>query len=156
MIKMRETLHIDKMFIGLLGTVGTTFGIIGYILYFFKIYKFNLKKLLYFAVLFSGLTTFCYLYIPNQWTLLVYNILFGTIGAIIHLTILSHCAKITPKGNEGFTFAGIMSILNLGSMFSGYLGAFLYDKIGYNNLVIISALFTIVCVFFIPKLRVDG
>lgn len=153
MVKMREILQIDKMFIGLLGTVGTIFGLIGYVLYFFKIHKIALKPLLYVMVGISAILTLFYLYIPNQWVLLGYNIVFGTIGAIIHLIILSYCAKITPEGAEGFTFAGIMSILNGGAMGSSALGGYLYPIVGYNNLVIISAVMTLICLAFIPYLK---
>jgi len=153
MVKMREVLNIDKMFIGLLGTVGTIFGLIGYALYFFKVHKFELKGMLYLMVMVSAIMTLFYLYIPNQWVLLAYNIAFGTVGAIIHLIILSYCAKITPEGAEGFTFAGIMSVLNGGAMGSSALGGFLYSRVGYNNLVVISAVMTVLCLIFIPKLK---
>ena len=153
MVKMREVLHMDKMMIGFLGSVGTVFGLIGYALYFFKFYKFNLKKLLYFTVSFGAFSTLWYLYIPNQWWLLGYNVILGTVGAISHLVILAYVAKITPKGYEALVFAGLCSVLNLGSMGSGYIGGFLYDMIGFNWLVIISAIFTIGCLIFIPKLE---
>jgi len=154
MVKMREVLHIDKMFIGVLGTVGTVFGLIGYALYFFKVHKFDLKRMLYFMVIFSTIATLFYLYIPNQWVLLTYNIIFGTVGAILHLILLAYCAKITPAGAEGFTFAGITSVLNAGMMGSSALGGFLYSKIGYSNLVILSALMTLICILFIPHLKI--
>ena len=154
MVQMREHLHMDKMMIGFLGSVGTIFGLIGYLLYFFKFYKFNLKKLLYFTVGFGAFSTLWYLYIPNQWWLLVYNVILGTVGSISHLVILAYVAKITPKGYEALVFAGLCSVLNLGSMGSGYLGGFLYDIIGFNSLVIISALFTCGCLFFIPRLQI--
>lgn len=154
MVKMREVLHIDKMFIGVLGTIGTVFGLIGYALYFFKVHKFDLKRMLYLMVIFSTISTLFYLYIPNQWVLLTYNIIFGTAGAILHLILLAYCAKITPEGAEGFTFAVITSILNAGAMGGSVLGGFLYPKIGYNNLVIISALMTLICILFIPYLKI--
>ncbi len=153
MIHMRESMHINKMMIGVLGATGTVFGIIGYMLYFFKFYKFNLTKLLYFSVIFGIISTLCYLYIPNQWWLLGYSIVLGTVGAISHLVILAYVAKITPKGYEALVFAGICSILNLGTMGSGYIGGFLFDLIGFNWLVIVSALFTAICLVFIPKLK---
>lgn len=153
MVQMREVLHMDKMMIGILGTVGTAFGLLGYLLYFFKLYKCDLKKLLYFSVGFGAFSTLWYLHIPNQWWLLAYNIILGTIGAISHLIILAYVAKITPKGYEALVFAGLCSVLNLGSMGSGYIGGFLYDLVGFNTLVIISSLFTCCCLFFIPKLK---
>lgn len=153
MTQMREVLHMDKMMIGFLGSVGTVFGLIGYLLYFFKFYKYDMKKLLYFSVGFGAFSTLWYLWIPNQWWLLGYAIVLGTVGAISHLVILAYVAKITPKGYEALVFAGLCSVLNLGSMGSGYIGGFLYDSIGYNALVVISALFTLMCLFFIPKLQ---
>jgi MFS family permease len=154
MVQMREVLHMDKMMIGFLGSVGTVFGLIGYLLYFFKFYKSDMKKLLYFSVGFGAFSTLWYLWIPNQWWLLGYAIVLGTVGAISHLAILAYVAKITPKGYEALVFAGLCSVLNLGSMGSGYIGGFLYDSIGYNALVVISALFTLGCLFFIPKLQI--
>ena len=156
MVQMREVLNMDKMMIGILGSVGTVFGLGGYLLYFFKLHKYNLKKLLYFSVGFGAFSTLWYLWIPNQWWLLGYSIVLGTFGAIAHLVILAYVAKITPKGYEALVFAGLCSVLNLGSMGSGYLGGFLYDIIGYHKLVIISALFTCLCLFFIPKIGVDN
>jgi len=153
---------IDKMFIGFLGSVSTTFGLLGYALYFFKAHKFNLRRMLYFTVLFSASTTLCYLWIPSKWTLLTYNVMFGSIGAITHLIILAYSAKITPDGNEGFTFAIITSVLNLGAAGSGLLGGALYERfcmyfsqlMAYNILVVISAVFTFACLFFIPYLKI--
>jgi len=154
MVQMREVLHMDKMMIGFLGSVGTVFGLIGYLLYFFKFYKFDLKKLLYFSVGFGAFSTLWYLHIPNQWWLLGYNVILGTVGAISHLVILAYVAKLTPKGYEALVFAGLCSVLNLGSMGSGFIGGLLYDMVGYNALVIVSAVFTLLCLFFIPKLKI--
>jgi len=154
-VYMREVMGIDKMFIGVLGGIGTAFGMLGYLLYFFKIHKYNIKKLLYFSVLFSAFSSLWYLYLPNKWVLLGYSIILGTIGAISHLCILAYVAKITPKNHEGLVFAGICSVLNLGSMGSSYLGGILYDYVGYKPLVIITAIYTLVCLFFIPKLIIS-
>ena len=155
MVQMREVLHMDKMMIGFLGSVGTVFGLLGYLLYFFKLYKYDMKKLLYFSVGFGAFSTLWYLWIPNQWWILAYSVILGTVGAISHLAILAYVAKITPKGYEALVFAGICSVMNLGSMGSGYIGGFLYDFIGYNALVVISAIFTLMCLFFIPKLKLQ-
>lgn len=155
MVQMREVLHMDKMMIGFLGSVGTVFGLIGYLLYFFKLYKLDLTKLLYFSVIFGAFSTLWYLHIPNQWWLLGYNVILGTVGAISHLVILAYVAKITPKGYEALVFAGLCSVLNLGSMGSGYIGGFLYDSIGFNWLVIISSIFTLCCLFFVPHLKLE-
>jgi len=154
MFKMRDTLGFDKIFIGILGTTGSGFGILGAILYSRACKKFNLKKLLFWSTLISGLTTFCYLYYPNWMIAVVYSVLFGIVGMICHLVVLDYSAQITPKEAEGFTFAGICSVLNLAGMGSRVLGGFLYPRIGLNWLIIISALFTMTCLLFIPHLKI--
>jgi len=155
MFKMRDILGFDKIFIGLLSSASSGFGIIGAIIYYKICKKYNLKKLLYFATILTAMTTFCYLYYPNWIIALLYATLFGTFGMISHLIILDYCAKITPKEAEAFTFAGLCSILNLGSMGSTAFGGFLYPLIGLNWLIIISGSFTLLCLFFIPKLELE-
>ena len=115
-----------------------------------------MKKLLYFSVIFGGISTLWYLWIPNQWWLLAYSIILGTVGAVSHLVLLAYVAKTTPKGYEAIVFAMLCSVLNLGAMGSGYIGGLLYDMIGFNTLVIISAIFTFACLFFIPHLKLEG
>lgn len=156
MIKMREELHIDKMFIGFLGATGTVLGIIGYVLYYWKFHKFNMTKMLYFTVIFSAITNLFYLYIPNQWYLLLYNILFGTIGGITFLTILAFYAKITPNNAEGMIYALITSISNLCGHLSGVTGGIIFDYFGYNATVIVSTVTTLLCLFLIPKLNKES
>ena len=154
--KMRDVLHFNEIFIGLLGTTGAGFGILGAIIYSKICKKVNLKKLLKWSIIFSGITTFCFLYYPNWIVALIYAVLFGVFGMIAHLVVLDYAAKITPKEAEGFAFAGICSVLNLGGMLSGVVGGFLYPKIGLNWLIIISGLFTLLCLFFIPHLKIKG
>jgi len=153
MFKMRDVLHFDKIFIGLLGTTGSGFGILGAIIYWKICKKINLKKLLYWTTLFAGLTTFCYLYYPNWKVAIIYSIIFGIFSMICHLVVLDYAGRITPKEAEGFTFAGICSVLNLGTMGSVAIGGFLYPIIGLNWLIIISGLSTLICLGFIPFLK---
>ena len=153
--KMRDVLHFNELFIGLLGTTGAGFGILGAIIYGKICRKVPLKKLLTWSIIFSGATTFCFLYYPNWIIALVYAILFGIFGMISHLVVLDYSAKITPKEAEGFAFAGICSILNLSGMLSGVVGGFLYPIIGLNWLIIISGTFTLLCLFFIPHLKLE-
>jgi predicted MFS family arabinose efflux permease len=155
MFKMRDVLNFDKIFIGVLGSTGSAFGIIGAFLYYKLCKSFNLKKLLFWTTLLGALTTFCYLYYPNWQTALIYSIIFGTFGMLSQLVILDYAAQITPKEAEAFTFAGLCSIINLGSMGSAALGGFLYPKIGLDYLIIISGAFTLFCLFFIPHLKLN-
>lgn len=151
-IRMREIMGIEKIFLGYLGATGTVLGIIGYILYYWKGYKFNLRKMLYFTIIFSALTNLCYLYLPNKWAILTYNIAFGAIDGMCFLTVMAFIAKIVPVGYEGISYAIVTSINNLSARLGGIVGGIIYDSVGYNWNVVIASLTTLLCLIFVPYL----
>lgn len=151
--QMREVLHIDKMFIGYLAASGAVLCVVGYALYNKYFVKWNITTLLYWSIIFSAITNLFYLYIPNQWWLLGYNLAFGVFSGITMLAILSFYARITPALYEGFIYAIITSISNLSGQGSGVLGGFIFDHFGYNTNVIVATFATLLCLFLIPKLE---
>lgn len=155
MIKAREELMVGKMFLGYLGATGTVLGLVGYGLYYWKCHKYNIKKMLIFTILFTAITNLFYLYIPNQWYLLGYGILFGAFSGITFLTLLAFFAKITPNGYEGMIYAFITSLSNLCGRGGGFFGGIIYDHFGYNATVYISSIFTLFCLIFIPFLTLS-
>lgn len=154
MIKIRETLHIDKMFLGYLGAMGTVLGVIGYYIYYKWAYKFPMKKLIYFMIIFTAITNLFYLYIPNQWILLTYNLIFGAFGGITFMTLLAFFIKIIPKGGEGFFYALVTSVNNFAARGGNFFGGVIYDKTNYNTTVIISTIFTLFCLILVPLLKI--
>lgn len=154
-IKAREELMVGKMFLGYLGATGTVLGLVGYGLYYWKCHKYNIKKMLIFTILFTAITNLFYLYIPNQWYLLGYGILFGAFSGITFLTLLAFFAKITPNGYEGMIYAFITSLSNLCGRGGGFLGGIIYDHFGYSSTVWISSIFTLFCLIFIPFLTLS-
>ena len=152
MIKMREDMMIGKMFIGYLGATGTVLGIIGYLLYYWKAYKFPLRKMLYFTIVFSALANLCYLYLPNKWIILSYNLAFGAVDGICFLAVMAFIAKIVPTGYEGLFYAIVTSINNFSARLGGVAGGFIYDHWGYSINVIIASLTTLACLGFVPFL----
>ena len=156
MIKMRETMGIDKMFLGYMGATGTILGLVGYAIYYWKGYRIKMKKLLYFTVIFSALTNLCYLYIPNKWVIFGYNIAFGTFDGVCFLAILAFMAKIVPVGAEGLFYAVVTAINNFSGKLGGVVGCMVYDKYGYNVNVIVASVTTLLCILFIPLLQFKG
>jgi len=154
-IKMREELMIGKLFIGVLGATGTVLGLIGYALYYWKFHKCNMRKLLYFMVVFSALTNLFYLYLPNKWFIVGYNIAFGAFGGITFMTLLSYFANLVPKGSEGMIYAFITSLSNLCARAGSWIGGVIFDHWGYSTNVIISTILTLCCVFIIKHLTLD-
>ncbi len=156
MIKARETLHVDKMFLGYLGAMGTVLGVIGYFLYYKWAYKYPMKKLLYFMVIFSGITNLFYLYLPNKWFLVIYNILFGAFGGITFMTLLAFFVKIIPTGSEAFLYALVTSVSNFCARGGNFFGGVIFDRMGYSVTVIVSSVLTLLCVLFIPFLGIQN
>lgn len=156
MIKMREGLGIDKMFIGYLSATGTVLGLLGYIIYYWKCWKISMKKLLYFTVAFSGLTNLFYLWIPNKWIILSYNVIFGALGGICFLTLLAYMAQIVPVGAEGLFYALVTSVNNLAARLGSIVGGIIYDNFGYNINVVVASVTTLLCLFFIPYLKTEN
>lgn len=146
---------VSKMFLGYVSATGSVLGLIGYGLYYWKAHKFPMKKLLIFMIVFSAITNLFYLYIPNKEILIVYSILFGAFSGITFLTLLRFFTTLIPKGSEGMTYAIITSISNFSGRGSNLLGGLIYDNFGYETTVIVSTLLTLVCLFFIPKLKIE-
>ena len=156
MIKCREVLKVSKMFLGVLGALGTVLGVIGYLIYYKWVYKFNTKKMLYFMVVFSGLTNLFYLYLPNKWVLLSYNVLFGAFSGITFMILLAFFVRIIPTGFEAFFYALVTSISNFCARGGSFFGGLIYDKTNYETAVIVSSVLTLICVFFIPHLKLNN
>lgn len=155
-IQMREVIGVDKMFMGWLSATGTVLGLVGYALYYWKAHKFPMRKLLYFTVIFSAITNLFYLYIPNQWFIMAYSVMFGAFGGICFLTLLAYMAKIVPKGSEGLFYALVVSVNNLSAQLGSVFGGIVYDRAGYNINVIVSTVATLACLYFIPRLKLEN
>lgn len=155
MAQMREHMHVSKMFVGLLGSVGSVIGLFGYVLYYKFGSKFKLKNILYFSVLFTAITNMFYLYIPTQWHIMVYGIIFGCFSGFTFIGIMKFMIEIIPKGNEGMMYAFVAGLSNLCARGSGILSGIIYDKFDYSTNVVISSVLTLFCLFLIPKLQID-
>lgn len=146
----RDVFHWSERFIGQLGAIVSVMEIAGALLYFKYCQKIRLEKWLFGSVIFGGMVTLAYLvYTPI--TAIAYNILFAVIGMFIHLICMDFMARKSVKGLETTSFAILCSISNLASTASSMSGAFLLDRIGLNSLIIISALASFSCLFFIKK-----
>ena len=153
MIYARETLHVNKMFLGYLGATGEVLSIVGYLLYYRYCQKFDLFKMLQFMIIGTVITNLFYLYIPNQWFLLGYNIAFGAFNGMSFLILLNFFVQLVPKNSEGFFYACLTGISNLCGNGSGVLGGMVFDHFGYSATVIVASATTACCLFIIPFLK---
>jgi MFS family permease len=150
-----DTLHFSKPFLGDLESLSYASGLGGAALYFAFSKTFSLRHLLHFAIAAGVLSTLAYFGYVNHVAAIAIALLFGGVGMIIQLTFLDLAAKACPKQAEGTFFALLMSIYNGATQLSQNVGGRLYDMVGFNALILISAGFTALCWFLLPLVRVE-
>ncbi len=160
---MVDELKFSKVLIGTLGSISAIGSALGAIIFTSFLRKVNFKKLLIFSILIGGLGTFFSLiyllnFVKNNYNLAVGlsifdRIVFGALGMIAFLTMLTFAAQKTESLVAGSMFAFLTSIINLGSIGSSFLGGFLYDKVGLGPLIVISGLTSLAILIFVPFLK---
>jgi MFS family permease len=150
-----DTLHFSKTFLGDLESLTYASGLGGAALYFTFAQSIPLRCLLHCAIAAGVLATLAYFGYVNHASAVVIAVVFGGVGMIIQLTFLDLAAKACPKQAEGTFFALLMSIYNGGSQLSQNVGGRLYDLVGFNTLILISAGCTALCWFLLPLVRVE-
>jgi len=148
----RDSFMWSKMWIGVLGTISTVFGIAGSLLYFKFGHKINLKKWLFFSVFAGALTSLSYLYYTPV-SAVIYDVLYSLLGMFIFIMIMDFMARHSVKGLEATSFALLCSVNNLSGVASNLSGAFLLPLVGLKWLIILSALTSFLCLFLINKIE---
>ena len=174
--------QMGKMTLAYLSTLESGLGIIGCVAYWKYCRKVKIKNLLYLSIILGSIASICYLWISGIKSLVLMSVLFGPIFAFISLAYFDLVAKNCPNLAEGFVFAGFMSIMNVASSASSAMGGWMYEllekggawhewgwsltgwltkfgvsphMVGLRPLIIISTLFTLVTIIFIPMLKLD-
>jgi len=148
----RDTFKWGKIWIGMLGTISTVFGIIGSVLYYKFSEKINIKKWLYFSVFLGAVTSLSYLYY-TPFTAIVYDVVYSLMGMFIFLMVMDFMARHSTKGFEATSFALLCSISNLALVTSNLSGAFLLPRLGLKWLIILSSLTSFLCLPLIKKIE---
>ncbi len=158
-----DNLKFDKIFLGLVGSVGAASSALGAILYGKFSKRLNTRILVKFAIMVGVLTTLFYFiyFTPTvlqnlglaRFIYIASSAIFGIIGAVTFIVMLNAAAIAAPKYSEGTTFAALTSFWNIGLIGSDALGGFLFGRIGLEPLIIVSALFTAAAWLFLPYLK---
>ena len=148
----RDAFKWGKIWIGVLGTIGTIFEVSGAILYYKFSKKIKLWKWLYISVFLGAVTTLSYLYYTPK-TAVVYNILYSFIGMFIFLMVMDFMAQNTASGLEATSFALLCSVSNLAMTASNLSGAFLLPIVGLKWLIVLSSLTSFLCLPLIKKIK---
>ncbi len=150
-----DTLHFSKIFLGGLDSLTNLSGVGGAALYFAYSKSFPFRRLIHFAIAAGVTATLAYLGYVGHASAIALALAFGGVGMFIQLTFLDLAAKACPKQAEATFFALLMSVYNGGVQLSQITGGWLYDRVGFSHLVVISAAFTAAAWLLLPFLKVE-
>jgi len=148
-----DRLGFSKLFLGTLDSLLYASGIVGAALYFAFSKSVSFKNLIHFAIGAGVAATLAYLAYRGEVSAVVLSLLFGAVGMIIQLTFLDLAARACPKQAEATFFAFLTSIYNGAVQLSQITGGWLYDRVGFERLILISAGFTAFCWLLVPLLK---
>ncbi|HSB70700.1 MAG TPA: MFS transporter [Candidatus Methylomirabilis sp.] len=151
-----DTLGFSKIFLGTLDSLGSAAAILGAAV-FGRIYRrLPMRPLLNLSVAVGVISTLAYLGLVGRWSAAALTIGTGAISMIATLATFDLAARSCPDRAEGTFFAALMSIANIGTAGSAFVGGKLYEWFGLNPLILVSSLATAACWLVVPWIRLDG
>ena len=150
-----DALGFSQTFIGVLASLGAAASIAGAALYARLARAFPLKRLIVWSIGAASVSTLAYLLYRGRVSAVVITLVFGAVAMTTQLAFLDLAAKACPRHAEATFFALLMSIYNLGTRSSEWVGANLYDRVGYTPLVLISTVFTAAAWILVPVVPID-
>src|SRR5215510_322512 len=150
-----DTLGFSQQFIGRLAALGSVTGVVGAVLYAPLSRRVSLKSLMHISIALGTLSSLSYLFFRDAASAVIIAVVFGAIGMIFNLAFLDLAARSCPARVEATFFAALMSVLNAGTKLSENVGARLYEAVGYERLVWISAAMTALTWLLMPLVKFD-
>jgi predicted MFS family arabinose efflux permease len=153
---MTDSLKFSQAYIGILGSIAAAGWIVAALLYRWVFERLTLKQMLNLSIALGTLTTAGYLLLSNEFSAAIINFCAGFSAMLATVATLTLAADYCPPRAEGFSFAVLMSIINLANTLADNAGSFLYSHVFDNRLaplVIISAAFTAFAFVLVPLLR---
>jgi predicted MFS family arabinose efflux permease len=150
-----DRLGVSKIFLGTLGSLGSAAAILGATIFGKLCQRLPMRRLLNLSVAIGVASTFAYWGLVGRWSAIALTIGTGAISMIASLATFDLAARSCPDKAEGTFFAALMSIANLGTAGSAFVGGRLYDWLGLKPLILVSGLMTAACWLIVPLIRFD-
>ncbi|MEH2467592.1 MFS transporter [Nostoc sp.] len=152
----KDALKFDAQFIGILGTFEALTNGLGALVFGIFAFRISRQLLLNLAIGLTSVSTLGLLFIHNTQSAILVSLFFGFSSMIAMLGVLEIAARSCSVGVEAATYALLMSVYNLVKQPGPILGGYLYSwGVPVYILVIISAVFTMLCWLLIPLLKLD-
>jgi MFS family permease len=153
---MTDDLKFSQAYIGILGSISAAGWVVGALLYRPLFGELLSRQLLYLSIALGSLTTAAYVFLYNEASAAILSFCGGFAAMLATVASVTLAADYCPPRSEGFTFAVMMSIINLATSSANNIGSYLYDNFFRNNLVpliLVSAGFTAFAFVLVPLLR---
>jgi MFS family permease len=153
---MTDSLRFSQGYIGLLGSITAAGWIVGALLYRRLFHDLSSKRLLYLSIACGTLTTAAYLLLGNEISAALLSFGSGFAAMLATVATVTLAADYCPERSEGFSFAVMMSIINLSTASANNVGAFLFEHLFHGRLmplVLVSAAATAFAFVLVPLLN---
>jgi MFS family permease len=151
-----DVLKFSQQFIGRLLALTSLGAVAGALLYAPLSRRLPLRPLINISIGATVLATLAYLRYRDPVSAAIIDTGYGVVYMVTQLAFLDLAAKACPRRVEATFFALLMSVYNGGSQGSQVVGGYLYDWIGYDRLVVISAVTTALVWLLVPLVGIEG
>jgi BT1 family len=151
--ELTDTLKFSQGFIGSLSAINALGWIAGGLLYRALLWRLPIRTLLNLSLILGIVTTLGYLGLAGPISAVAIYFCFGVANMVANVATLTLAAAVCPKHAEGFTFAALMSVINLAGSLSDPIGSLLYEHVFANHLaplIVVSAAFTAFVLVLVP------
>ena len=151
-----DRLGFGQQFIGRLGALQALGSVVGALTYAPLSRRWPLRRSIVVSIGLSTVGVLAYLLYRGPASAVVIDFAYGWVYMVTTLAFLDLAAKACPPHVEGTFFALLMSVYNAGMQFSQWSGGHLYDRVGFEPLVLISAASTALAWLLVPLVRIDA
>jgi len=153
---MTDSLKFSQIYIGILGSIASAGWVVGALLYRRLFGDLSSKRLLQLSIALGTVTTAAYLLLSNELSAAILGLCSGFSAMLATVATVTLAADYCPQRSEGFSFAVMMSIINLATASADIVGSFLFQHFFHNRLaplILVSAAFTAFAFVLVPLLH---
>jgi MFS family permease len=153
---MTDSLKFSQSYIGVLGSIASAGWIVGALLYRRLFDAISSKRLLQLSIALGTTTTAAYLLLSNETSAAILSFCSGFSAMLATVATVTLAADYCPQRSEGFSFAVMMSLINLATASADIIGSFFYQHLFQHRLaplILVSAAFTAFAFVLVPLLR---
>ena len=153
---MTDDLKFSQGYIGALGSIGSAGWVVGALSYRRLFGGLSSKRILQLSIVLGTASTAAYLLLYNETSAAVLSFCSGFSAMLATVATVTLAADYCPPKSEGFSFAVMMSIINLATATADIVGSFLFQHLFGHTLaplILVSAAFTALAFVLLPLLH---